>query len=218
MAVRFTRGRRRTGISARDIVLRHLDFGHLYIDRQAGVGLPAVAADTNHPRAEVDLLAAAAADTNRLLVGAGHPAVAADINRLPTASSLLETVTETDRLRTMAVNLPAVAEANHLPATTEAGGLPAITPAQDLPAMAGLLGRPHNRRRVPPVPPPAILTLVFHKAANRPSDPRRNRIRALVPEALTAASAESPSERRAIAAKQAPGAAIAQGGNSDETA
>jgi hypothetical protein len=246
-ADRFTRGHRRTGISGRGIVLRHLGFGHRYIDRrQVGAGLPAVVADTNRRQVEAGLLVAVA-DTNRRQVEAGllvavadtnHPPVAADINRLPVvavpnrppeaaglpavvpnrlqpASSLPKAGAAPDRLRTMVANLQAVAEASH-PAMAQADGLPAMAQAPDRPAMAVPRDRRHNRSHVPPVL--AILTLVSLKVANRPSGRLLNRIRAPVPEALTAASAENPSERRAIAAKQAPGAAIAQGENSDETA
>ena len=187
-AVRFTRDRRRTGISGRGIVLRHLDFGHRYIDpRRVGADPLAVAADTGHHQMGPGLLVvAAAADTNRR--------------------------------QTMAVNLPAVAEANHPLEITEADGLRAMGQAQNRPAMAVPLDQPHNRRRVLPVLHRAILTLVSRRAANRPSGRLLNRIREPVQAALTAASAENPSVRRAIAARQAPGAPIAQGESNDETA
>jgi hypothetical protein len=184
--VRFTRGRRQTGISGRGIVPRHLDFGHRRIDhRPLAAGLPAVEAVTSHRQ-----------------TAAGLPAAAAETNRRPT----------------VAPDLPAVAEANHPPAITEVDGLPAMALAQDRPAMAVPLDRPHNRRRVPPVLPPAILTRVFRKGAtgHRLSDRLLNRIREPVQAALTAASAENPSVRRVIAAKQAPEPAIARGESSDE--
>lgn len=171
-ALRFTRGRRRTGISGRGIGLRHQDFGRRYIDRRrVGAGLLVAAADTN-------------------------------------------------RRQTMALSLPAVAEANHPPAITEVHGPLATAQAQGRPAMAVPLDRPHHRWRVPPVLRPAIFMLVFRKAAtgHRLSVRLLNSIREPVQAALTAASAENPSVRRAIAAEQAPGAATAPGENSDETA
>jgi hypothetical protein len=145
--------------------------------------------------------------------------VAAVTSHHQTAASL-PAAAETNRHQTAALDLPAVAEANH--PITEVDGLRAMAQAQDHPAMAVPLDRPrpHNRRRVPPVLRPAILTRVFRKAAtnHRLSDLLLNRIREPVQAALTAASAENPSVRRVIAVKQAPLAAIAQGESSDEIA
>ncbi len=89
------------------------------------------------------------------------------------------------------------------------------------PGMAVPLGRhrSRNRRRVPlPDPHPAILMLVFRKAVTgrRLSDRLLSSTRARVQAASTATSAENPSVRRAIAAKQAA-AAIAPGEGNDET-
>ena len=123
-----------------------------------------------------------------------------------------------NRRQTMAANLPAVAEANHPPEITEADGLRGMGQVQNRPAMAVPFDQPHNRRRVLPVLRRVILTLVFRKAANKPSGRLLNRIREPVRAALTAASAENPSVRRAIAARQAPGAPIAQEESNDETA
>ncbi len=78
---------------------------------------------------------------------------------------------------------------------------------------------PPPQVRPSPARPHLILMLVFHRApiGHRPSDRLLSSTRARVQAALTAISAENPSVRRAIAAKQAPAAAIAPGESSDET-